>query len=307
MLERILVPLDGSELADQILAPMRATLARSSDVSLLRVVPARELPKDHTPGQDPLTLARKHLAARRDQLTARGICAHARLAVGDPASKILDGAREHGSTLIVMSTHGRTGAARFLRGSVAERVLRHSPVPVLVANPRALGGREEPRFRKILVPLDGSERSAEILPLVVELAKLHGSEVVLFYSIPVITVPEPDFESGPVMSVAEGVELLEPFQRSFYDVPVKRLALTGDPASNILSLVESEKIDLIAMTTHGRSGPSRWFVGSVAEQVTRHATCPLLIKQTAGPPLTASVTRETTEAALSPTTPEAVH
>jgi nucleotide-binding universal stress UspA family protein len=297
MLERILVPLDGSQLADQILVPMRATLSRSSDVSLLTVVPSHAIPKDHSPGQDPLTVARRHLAARRDDLIAHGVCAHARLTVGDAASKILEAARGHGSTLIVMSTHGRSGAARFLRGSVAERVLRHSPIPVLVANPRALEGREEPRFRRILVPLDGSDRSAEILPLVAELAKLHGSEVILFFSIPMLVSPEPIFASGPVMSVAEGEQLLEPFQRGFYDVPVKRRAAIGDPASNILALIESEKIDLVAMTTHGRSGPSRWFLGSVAEQVTRHATCPLLIKRTGGPPLGAAAAAGTAEAA----------
>jgi nucleotide-binding universal stress UspA family protein len=284
MLERILVPLDGSELADRIVAPMRSTLSRGSDVALLQVVPSDVLPVDHPPGKNPLTLARRHLATKRDELTAHGVCAHTRLAIGDPASKILDFAREHGTTLIVMSTHGRTGATRLLRGSVAERVLRHSPVPVLLANPAALGAHEEFRFRKILVPLDGSERSAEILPLVAELAKLHGSEVIIFFSVPIIVSPEP-YTGPPPISLAEGEQVLEPFHARLYDVPVKRVVAYGDPASNILGLVLDQKVDLVAMTSHGRTGASRWLFGSVAEQVTRHARCPLLVMRTAGPPL----------------------
>ncbi len=305
MLKKILVPLDGSDLASQILVPLSATLARGSDVILLSVVPSAELPKDHPEGKNPLTLARKHLAAARDALVARGACVHDRLAIGDPASKILDFARESGATLIVMATHGRTGGARLVRGSVAERVLRHSPVPVLLANPQALGASEGFKFRRILVPIDGSERSAEIIPSVVELAKLHGSEVILVYSVPIAVTMEPWVVTAPLMSVAEGEKVLEPFVSRFYDVPVKRMAVLGDAASNILGLVEQEKVDLIAMTTHGRTGASRWFFGSVAEQVTRHARCPLLLKRTAGPPLETPAKRSVSETTVAPPTASA--
>jgi nucleotide-binding universal stress UspA family protein len=287
MLERILVPLDGSELADRIVNPLTALLAKSSDVSLITVVPSAVLPQDHAPGHNPLTIARKHLGLRRDELTEKGVCAHTRLAIGDPASKVLEWAKEHGATLIVMATHGRTGADRLIRGSTAERVLRHSPVPVLVANPKALEASEELRFKKILVPLDGSERSAEIIPDVIELARVHGSEVVLFYGIPIDVQLEPWAAAGPIMTQADGEKLLEPFQARFHDVPVRRVVALGAPGISILSVAEDEKVDLIAMTTHGRTGASRWFFGSVAEQVTRHATCPLLVKRTAGPPLEA--------------------
>ena len=189
MLERILV-LNGSELADRILAPLTTVLAKSSDVSLLTVVPSHVLTRDHPPGQNPLTLARKHLAECRDTLIERGVCAHTRLAVGDAASRILGcpGARHDSHRL---STHGRTGAERLVRGSVAERVLRHSPVPVLTANPRALQAHEQLRFGKILVPLDGSERSAEVIPDVAELARIRGSEVILFYGIPITCSSNP--------------------------------------------------------------------------------------------------------------------
>src|SRR5580693_6529954 len=90
VLERILVPLDGSELADRILAPLSAVLAKSSDVSLISVVPSDALPKDHPPGKNPLTIARKHLGACRDELVQRGICAHTRLAIGEAANKIIE-------------------------------------------------------------------------------------------------------------------------------------------------------------------------------------------------------------------------
>lgn len=283
MLEKILIPLDGSPLADRIIAPLQPTLAQA-EVTLLGVVPSWILPLDHPPGQNPLTLTRKHLGERRDELLARGVTALERLAVGDDAAaKILDFAREHGSTLIAMSTHGRTGASRLVRGSVAERVLRHSPVPVLLANPFAFAKDGELRFRRILVPLDGSERSAEIIPRVKELAKLYGSEVILTYSVPIVVAMEPWMAAGPVMTEADGAALLERFHLPFYDIPVRRIVTLGDPATNILELIEREKIDLVAMSTHGRSGAARWFFGSVAEQVTRHAKCPLLVVRTGGP------------------------
>jgi len=297
VLERILVPLDGSELADRILAPLSAVLAKSSDVSLITVVPSAVLPKDHPPGQNPLTLARKHLGERRDELLKKGICAHTRLAIGDAASKIIEWSREHGTTLIVMATHGRTGAERLVRGSTAERVLRHSPVPVLLANPRSLKADEEMRVKKILVPLDGSERSAEVIPDVVELARIHGSEVILFYGIPIDVQLEPWMAAGPMMTQAEAEKLLEPFESRFYDVPVRKVVALGAPSMSILTFAEEEKADLIAMTTHGRTGASRWFFGSVAEQVTRNATCPLLVRRTAGPPLETKKRAEATASA----------
>jgi nucleotide-binding universal stress UspA family protein len=281
MLERVLIPLDGSELADRIIGHLRGIFARC-DVTLLGVVPSWLLPLEHPAGKNPLTIARKHLGERRDAIIALGGCAHTRLAVGDDAAaKILDFAKEHGSTLIAMSTHGRTGASRLVRGSVAERVLRHSPVPVLLANPHALAKDEELRFKRILVPLDGSERSAEIIPRVVELAKLHGSEVILTYSVPIAVSMEPYIVTAPLMTQADGEAILAKAQAPFYDIPVRRIVTMGDPASNILDLIEREKVDLVAMTTHGRSGAGRWFFGSVAEQVTRHAKCPLLIVRNA--------------------------
>ena len=282
MLEKILIPLDGSELADRIIGHLKSFIGKGT-VDLLGVVPSSVLPQDHPPGKNPLTLARKHLAVKRDEVVALGGRAEVRIAVGDDAAaKIIDFTREHGTTLIAMSTHGRTGASRLVRGSVAERVLRHSPVPVLLANPFALDKDSELRFRKILVPLDGSERSAEIIPRVVELAKLHGSEVILNYSVPIALVMEPWVAAAPIVSEKDGEAILERFTTPFYDIPLKRVVTLGDPATNVLELVEREKIDLVAMTTHGRTGASRWLFGSVAEQVTRHAKCPLLVARNAG-------------------------
>src|SRR5438552_367624 len=173
MLEKILVPLDGSELADRVLIQVRRLLVgKDAEVVLLRVVPEETIGKVHAPGKNPLALARKHMDRIRDGLLEQGAQAKSRIVVGDAAAKILDVALEIEPSLIAMSTHGRSGVASLLRGSVAERVLRRSPHPLLVANPHALAGGGEVRMRKILVPLDGSELSAEILPLAIEIGKL---------------------------------------------------------------------------------------------------------------------------------------
>ncbi|HZU96409.1 MAG TPA: universal stress protein, partial [Planctomycetota bacterium] len=165
LLARILVPLDGSELADRILEQVRRLLLRRDGaVTLLRVLSPLALEREKRPGE-PMELARVQLERLAQALRAQGAQVTCEVAVGEPADRIHAFELEHRPSLIAMATHGRTGLARWTRGSVAERLLRVSRAPLLLANPFC-AEKEELRFRRILVPLDGSERSAGILPLV---------------------------------------------------------------------------------------------------------------------------------------------
>src|SRR5690606_4787778 len=111
-----------------------------------------------------------------------GALASVRVVTGDPVEEIVAEAERLQPELVAMATHGRSGLTRFVRGSVAEQVIRACPAPVLVANPRALDGMgegRELRFRRILVPVDGSDVSLGVLPLVEDLGRLYDSEVLL--------------------------------------------------------------------------------------------------------------------------------
>lgn len=274
MIATILVPLDGSPLADAVLPRVeRIALREGALVHLLHVIGPRETLT--TPEQAELT-ARAHLDGVRARLEARGVRVESRVARGDPAAVVLTSAVELRADLIAMSSHGRSGVLRWIRGSVAERVLREATAPLLVSTPRAAGEHDDLRLRRILVPLDGSERAAAVLPLVATLARADGAEVILLR-----TAWDP--VRRPVLAAAFApeklVEGLAPFRARLVDagVSVRALAAYGDAASEVCDAAEREQVDLVAMTTHGRTGLARVVDGSVSETVLRHCRRPVLL------------------------------
>ncbi len=281
MLERILVPVDGSDLAERILFETRGLLkGDGSQVVLLTVLPPRtSLGREVDP--------RGWLDALHHRLLGEGIRAEVELSIGDPAEEILRCADRLDPSLIAMSTHGRSGIGRWARGSVAERVLRRSRHPLLLANPRSLGttleGLDRP-FRRILLPLDGSQLSASIVPLVVEVARVYESEVFAIHAVPGIPSKTPAPYVQPHPTVQDVERFLEPQLVPFEEAGIRhRLMVRYErPADAILEVARSEHVDLVAMTTHGSSGVSRWVFGSVAEKVLREGSWPLLVRRTSG-------------------------
>jgi len=159
-------------------------------------------------------------------------------------------------------------------------------VPVLVANPRAVdtsGPGGELRLGKLLVPLDGSDASLEVLPLVESIAKRYEAEVLLLrveWVLPVVT-DGPFIAPAILRSAEEIAAALEPIRQRLVaqGLRVRSLAGHGPEALAILDTADREQVDLVVMSTHGRSGVSRWLFGSVAEQVLRHCTRPLLVRR----------------------------
>lgn len=286
MQNSILVPLDGSPLSDEILPWIeRLLLRKDSEVHLLRVFPPEPAATGRDLWEKLLHTGRPHLEKLRDSLVEKGANAFAHFRTGDAAEEILRCSRELTPSLVCMSTHGRSGVSRWIRGSVAERVLRRTCFPLLLAGPPAVREghlRGEARFRKILVPLDGSEMSERIFPLVEEFARLYESEIILFHAaVPVASMtlyPEWGIDYPP----SEATARLEPHERRLAKAGLKVRIRThaGPPAGEILEAVRHEKADLVAMTTHGRSRLARWAYGSVAETVLRHCGCPLLVLRT---------------------------
>ncbi len=277
MFERILIPLSAQESKEWVVGLVRGLLRdRRAHVDLLQLLPEERRAEggapDHGGGR---------LEATRAELRRLGLTTSKGLAYGDAASEILARVQaEPPPSLVAIRTRPRKGLDRVLLGSVAERVIRRSPVPVLAIDPAV---EETFAFTRILVPLDLHPLSTEVLPAVLELARIHTSEVVLVHVVPL--QPEPFTYREFELRSPESVEaLLEPHLE-----PLGRAGLRartrieyGDAAEEILRAAREESADLVAMTTHGRRGPARWVLGSVAEDVLRHSPCPLLVVRTAG-------------------------
>lgn len=268
---RLLVPLDGSALAERTLGIVRAIARRSPcEITLLNVLNERE----------PIPDAARYLdECRRALEETTDAVVRYHLMEGDAAERIVGFAEDHRSSLIVMATHGRTGIGRLVRGSVTEAVLRRASAPVLAANPSALDAVDS-SFRKIFVAIEGAATPPDVLPVVMDMAKTFGASVTLFYAIePVVAeMGEPALALlGP--TPAEAAAWLEPHRAKLasegIDARVK--IATGPAASAILATAALEDADLVALTTHGRNGIERFLWGSVAEDVLRRCRRPVLI------------------------------
>ncbi|MBW2498821.1 MAG: universal stress protein [Deltaproteobacteria bacterium] len=262
----ILIPHDGSALSSrsaEILAPL---LPAGTQVTLLHVDDGQ--PVD----ERAMTAAEKTLCSNGATVTRRTIASK------DPAGVILDVAAELRPSLVAMSTHGRGGIERITRGSVAERVLRGCPVSVLMTNP--FTGDGSSTIESVLVPLDGSHNSTEVLDSVIPFAKAFSARVVLLY---VDWIDPTDTPTGAAKRRAmrqadiEGW-LAEPRERvAAADIEVSIEIAHGNVADELIRLAQPEAYGLLAMTTHGRTGPGRWLLGSTAEAVLRHCRLPLLL------------------------------
>jgi nucleotide-binding universal stress UspA family protein len=261
-----LIPLDGSELGARVLDRMTPLLTEPGARAELMMAITEDDSAD----------ARRHLQRIQGSLEEVGIAVGRHIRQGDPASEILDLATKLKPDLIAMSTRGRSGPARWVMGSVAERVMRRAKAPVLLLNPAALERDPESAtqpFRKVLVPLDGSERGSRVLAIAGRLARANEASLLLLHVLP-IALDNPDARG-------EAAELLEVAkQRVEADGCTAAVAVVdGEPAECIITNAEDEQADLIAMTTHGHTGLERWMLGSVAEKVLRGSSVPLLVQR----------------------------
>jgi len=220
-----------------------------------------------------------------------------------PGPALLSYADEEGIDLIAMGTHGRRGASRVLLGSVAEEVVRRAQQPVLTVRGEDKGRTPTPgSMNRILVPVDFSDYSREALRHAHEWASLYGAQIDLLHV--VVEDLHPAFYMGGVKSVYD-VEpnLDDKVKARLHDFAdevlgatdgVETHVRTGSAPSAITEFVKEEEVDLVALSTHGRTGLERFFLGSVAEKVVRHVSCPVLTVKAFGTSLVAADAQETT-------------
>ncbi|GER90701.1 hypothetical protein KDW_48630 [Dictyobacter vulcani] len=315
MFERILVPLDGSPRSEQAVA-LAAHIARAhhSSIILLRSVEILSIYSMQTVGM------MEHIQRLEEQgalnylnhIKASSMLEHVptttQIYVGSPALAILDVVKQHNIDLVVLCSHGYTGLKRWALGSVAQRIARSCPVPVLIQRdehplPFNAQPTEQAIFR-VCVPLDGSPQAEVViepaLAIAAACAPPQHAEIQLLRIIePLSPSNEENFREIYNLDLQE---LISQQTQTYLQDVVKRLQQTAAPpdgieitgclstsadiAQEIIQYAEesdnNQSCQLLAMTTHGRDKLDRWISGSIAERILTQTRLPLLIVR---PPL----------------------
>ena len=299
MSTRILVPLDGSSLAEQAL-PCAVTLARGLPAELVLLC-AIWIPPDILQMLDESTVELNAIVAQLEadangylltlarQLRKAGLSARSVVRRGPAAETILDYASQVNVDQIVMATHGYSGIKHWTHGSVAERVLQAARVPLLLVRAGeqdlASDWQQPARCRRILVPLDGSPMAEQILPIVVSVAQAMSGQLILL-QVPIAHVT--GWMTGEWFLPIQGVlQTADADAEAYLSTTASRLekqgievttaTAIGSVANCIVEYAAVNNIDLIAMCTHGRTGLARWALGSVADRVLRAGGKPILL------------------------------
>jgi nucleotide-binding universal stress UspA family protein len=284
-MKTILLPLDGSALADRAV-PFAATIAERAGWSLLLLRAAHTLSAPtEAAGLDMTHEAQTALDDVAARLAAGGLTVTTRVVDKQAESAILEATVDDEVQLVVMSTHGRSGLGRFVYGSVADTVLHHAQVPVLMVPQHGLNGWPAEQQIKILVPLDGSALSEAALQPACDLADVLGGSLVLGS---VVTLPsyaayaegytlaEPELTDSLVTEARQELEALAAELRT-ETRPVEVSTTYGSPYFGIMEIARDFKVGLIVMATHGRSGVVRALLGSVATATIRQTHVPIVL------------------------------
>jgi nucleotide-binding universal stress UspA family protein len=298
MFRSILVPLDQTPLAETAL-PYASRLAREGG-SRLHLVLAHQLTAVAGMGELAFLPAeieaelhireRAYLSDTAADLVLNGLPKVGyHEALGPAGDAVCQEAARVGADLIVMGTHGRGAVGRFWHGSVADHVVRNVECPVILLPPGSRKGfRPKKLVRGILVALDLSRESAAVLTPVAEIARLTGAPVTLLHVVldpilepaayPMLTpLPEiPPVENRRADATRHLEALAAELRTQGLSVSIE--VKTGVNAARILSeTLNGSRFDLLAMTTHGRGGLKRLWLGSVASKVLEDAAKPLLV------------------------------
>jgi nucleotide-binding universal stress UspA family protein len=214
----------------------------------------------------------------------------ARLVDGRVVDSIRDWAQSRAADLIVMTTHGRGPLSRCWLGSIADQLVRRSPVPVLLVPPHTNVPdlQSEPVLSHILIPLDGSEPAEQVVEPAVSVGHLMGAVYTLLRVVepligvgydPVTIAYEVQDEHALALKQQDAQIYLGRVAERFrqQSLQVNTCVRVGhQPAAVILEQAASEGVTMIALQTQGRRGLSRVLLGSVADKVIRGATVPVL-------------------------------
>jgi nucleotide-binding universal stress UspA family protein len=286
--QRILLPLDGSELAERALAPAQTICqAMNCDLHLLRVVSGLAFDLDplfHQRCLDADVEAAWHYLNALKKQNTTFLPAIANVITGSPPKVIIDYAAQHAVDLIILSSHGATGFSRWVYGNVTSKITRQAPCDSLIV--RTTASAVKPfSTQRLMVPLDGSKLAEKALEPAVALASYLELNILLFRVSPLIT---PEFEPIGCGSLYDGLEAqarkeagtyLSQLQSSLGNsgLSIQAASVTGHDAKAIVDYAGNHDVDLIIMSSHGATGIGRWLIGNVTEKVLRKANCSTLV------------------------------
>lgn len=308
MYRNVMVPVDGSSFArEAVLQGLRIASRSGATLRLVRVASAPLF----AGGPDSFAIENSTVQKQRaDELAdlysiAAECRAHstvnvtASLQQGPIVDSLMGYARRHRVDLIVMRSHVRKGIARAWFGSIADKLIRESGIPVLVVRPPSVATALESSFgfKRILVPLDGSSLAEESLAAVAKLARIDGSEITLVRVVTPSRQPgevESSIGPAPAREVDEAQRYLDhqlasPGNRSIR--VTRRVIVAEDIPSTILYVAEMEESDLIAIATRGRGAIARATSGSVADRIMREALVSAMVIHPVAPAITDTVGR----------------
>jgi nucleotide-binding universal stress UspA family protein len=299
MFDPILVPLDGSLLAECVL-PHAIAIARAFNA---RIILLRVLEKNQANGSAQIfnllnwqikkTEAKLYLEKIRARLLKSQLQIEATVLEGLVAESITEFAESQGVKLIILSSHGRSGLSQWRISSVTQKVIFSAPTSILIIRAHQPAANElmEQPYRQILVPLDGSWRAENVLPLTTLMARFHKAQIHIVH---VVKKPEMarhmplaaedvDLSNRIVeRNREEAIRYLDQLRlRSSLDnINVQTHLITSDnAAAAIHGLVEQEHIEMVALSAHGYSGNNQWPYGSLVNNFILYSTVPLLIVQ----------------------------
>jgi nucleotide-binding universal stress UspA family protein len=302
MFDPILVPLDGSQLAECVLSHS-AAIAHSFDaeITLLRMLEKNQAGTsaqlfDLLNWQINRTRAALYLEKTKARFQVSGLRAHTIVLEGEVAEGIMDYAQNQGTKLIILSSHGHSGLTQWGVSSTSQKIIMSAPTSLLIVRAGQYKTRsdelfETPFYQRIMVPLDGSQRAENVLPIVTQLARFHKSQIHL---VQVVQTPEMARQMPPS---PEDIELssrvvarnrdeagnyLEHLKsRSYLEgIAVQTHLITSVNAIVALhKLAEQENIDTVTMSAHGYSGNHQWPYGSIVNNFIMYGKVPLLIVQ----------------------------
>ena len=274
MFTPIVVPLDGSALAERAIS-YASTLAWTLNG---RLILFRALSHGESKPEAEASLSRLS-----EELAAGGVPAQTEVVFGEAAAGIAEMAEAERNSLIVMSTHGRSGLGRWLYGSVADEVLHHAGVPVILVSLGCDRAWPLDRPLRVLAPVDGSELSEQALASISQLAGSLRAELTLLHVLGPPVYASADTLAERPANLESAVEAAATYLKELGRrtqpgaTPPEVRVLVGHPSSAIASTARRENADLVAMATHGSGGFNRTRLGSVATITVQQASVPTLL------------------------------
>jgi nucleotide-binding universal stress UspA family protein len=294
--DHVLVPLDGSPLAECVL-PHTVAISRALDarVTLLRAM-EHSTPEAESGVCNPLEWhmlmmgAEAYLGQVASRLQQAGLQTNKLLVVGEPAERIIEFARDEAVDLIVMSSHGRSGLSGWNISSVVQKVALRAYTAMMIvrAYRPAANDLTGLRYRRLLVALNGSQRAECVLPLARQLADFHHCRLLLAHVVSKPEIPrrmpltEEEVELRDKLidiNRKKGTQYLEKLRSRLHLDVQTRLLISEHPAEALHKLIEDEEVDVVMLSAHGYSSTAQWPYGNTTLNLIAYGTTPLLIMQ----------------------------